>query len=82
MTGESKVKYLGIEEFKGKKDPSKTYYRVAFLQKTNVTKMFLRDGQLDLFNGIKPMEEMQIRFDINTEGKGTSVSLVSILDNK
>lgn len=82
MTGKCKANYLGVESFNGKKDPSKVYYRVAFLQGTNVTKMFLRDGQIEWFKGVKPMQAMEIEIDVNTEGRGVSVSLVSILENK
>lgn len=43
MKAEMKVKYLGLEKFRGRKDPDKVFVSAVFLQETETIKVFLKD---------------------------------------
>lgn len=73
-----KFEYLGINKFQGKKDPTKEFYSVNLLQGSEVTKVFLSDGQAVLFEGLEKMDEVECELKINI-GMKTYVSVVSVV---
>jgi hypothetical protein len=58
MQGTMKFTFLGIDEFIGKKDPSKKFYQVSLLQDNEVIKVFLSDGQEVLFANFDKFDEL------------------------
>lgn len=58
MQGPLKLTYLGIDNFNGKKDPSKTFYNVSLLQGSEIIKIFLESGQEVLFNNLQKFDEV------------------------
>jgi hypothetical protein len=78
MQGKMRFEFLGLNEFQGKKDPTKTYYTANLLQGSEVVKVFLQEGQEVLFTGIHKMDEIECDLEINIGAK-TYVSLKSVI---
>lgn len=67
MKLQGQFNYLGIETFKGRKDPNQIFSSLALLQGTDVQKIFLDNDQLALVNSLnlKPMDSLNVTLDIN-----------------
>ncbi len=78
MQGKMRFEFLGVNTFQGKKDPTKTYYSANLLQGSEVTKVFLSDGQEQLFSGLNKMDEIECDLDIKI-GQKTYVSILSVI---
>lgn len=78
MIVKGNFEYLGMNEFQGKKDPTKTYFSANLLHGSEVLKVFLSEGQDILFVGLEKMDELEVELDIKIGAK-TYVSIVSVL---
>ena len=70
--------YLGKEEIRGRKDPTKTYYNVVLLQDTDPVKVFVTAEDIHLFKDLQKMDSVQCALDINVGVK----TYINILDVK
>ena len=62
MKVKGKFEFLGITEFKGHKDPTKSYYNANLLQGTDILKVFLQENQFVLFSGLEKMDKIDVEF--------------------
>ena len=74
--------FLGITEFKGHKDPTKSYYNANLLQGTDILKVFLQENQLVLFSGLEKMDKIDVELDIRTGKNTTYINIVSVIPCK
>jgi len=58
MQGILKFTFLGMDEFVGKKDPTKKFYNVSLLQNSEIAKVFLETGQEELFRPLEKFDEI------------------------
>lgn len=79
MKGKFVVNYLGVEKFRGKADPSKVYASGVFLQDTETIKVFLQDGQDNLFDGLEPFDLIEVELDISIGREKTYTTLLSVI---
>ena len=79
MQGKMRFEFLGLNSFKGKKDPTKTYYNANLLQGSEVTKVFLEEGQDILFAGLNKMDEIECEISINIRGEKTYIKIISVI---
>lgn len=63
MQGIMKFTYLGMDDFTGKKDPTKKYYQASFLQGSEIAKIFLITGQEELFKDMQKFDEVECLVD-------------------
>jgi hypothetical protein len=63
MQGKGTFVFLGLNSFKGKQDPTKTYFSANLLQGAEVFKVFLQEGQEVLFSDAQQYDEFEIDYD-------------------
>ena len=68
--------YLGQEEIRGKKDPTKTYYNVVLLQGADPVKVFVTADDIHLFKDLKKLDSVQCSLDISVGVK----TYINVLD--
>jgi hypothetical protein len=76
MQGIMKFTFLGIDEFNGKKDPTKKFYNVNLLQGSEIAKVFLESGQEVLFADIQKFDELEcvLAFSLGTDKYGAKIN--------
>lgn len=76
MQGLMKFTYLGIDEYIGKKDPSKKYYSVNLLQGSEIAKIFLDQGQEILFRDMTKFDDLEatVAFSLGTDRYGAKIN--------
>ncbi len=75
MQGTMKFTYLGMDEFNGKKDPTKKYYNVSLLQNSEIAKVFLDQGQEVLFKDLQKFDEVicTVMFKLGQDRYGAKI---------
>lgn len=59
------LNFLGMESFVGKKDPSKTFYRVSFLEDTDSFTVFVGEPEILItVGGLKRMDLVECDFTL------------------
>lgn len=75
MQGIMKFTFLGMDEFIGKKDPTKKYYNVSLLQNSEIAKVFLDQGQEVLFKDLEKFNELEctVMFKLGQDRYGAKI---------
>lgn len=75
MQGIMKFTFLGMDEFIGKKDPTKKYYNVSLLQNSEIAKVFLDQGQEVLFKDLEKFDELEctVMFKLGQDRYGAKI---------
>lgn len=75
MQAKMRFTYLGMEDFKGKKDPEKTFHQVSLLQGSEIAKVFLEQGQEVLFANVNKFDELDcnVMFSLATDKYGAKI---------
>ncbi len=75
MQAKMRFTYLGMEDFKGKKDPEKTFHQVSLLQGSEIAKVFLEQGQEVLFSNVSKFDELDcnVMFSLATDKYGAKI---------
>lgn len=75
MQGIMKFTFLGMDEFVGKKDPTKKYYNVSLLQNSEIAKVFLDQGQEVLFKDLDKFDELEctVMFKLGQDRYGAKI---------
>ncbi len=70
--------FIGLSEFKGKKDVTKMFYNAVLLQGVDTVKVFLDSDSVKLFTGLKKMDSVDCELDIKIGADKTYLNVVSV----